>query len=414
MQLSGSSEIHKLNHEAGIKMRGMTKLFALLTLLAMIIIIFPERVNSASKKSSKPSIDAQISAEEKKRSELNRQIQDYKNQIKRMGKQVEGLLTKVNTLQQDETFARQELTVLELQNKKIQENIETLDEVMKKEQVKIDALAQEMSGRLLDMYKYGESAEMKTLFASRSVLEAVDTAHLLKLVNDRDEAILSELYESVQNMDLSRQTMNDHQERLKEQTVSIQNQRDKYKQSIKDTNTFINSIQQKKALAEKAAQEAEEAQKAAGQMIAALQRKKKAQQSYITVGKGSMFNWPVRGKISSPYGYRIHPILKRRILHSGIDIAAPNGTPIKAPAGGEVIYDGWLRGYGRVIVLDHGRGYSTLYAHLASSLVKEGQVVNSGATIARVGKTGNTTGYHLHFEVRVFGTPENPIRFLKR
>ena len=390
------------------------KFFALLTLLAMIIIILPERVNSASKKKAKPSIDAQISAEEKKRSELNKQIQDYKNQIRRMGKQVEGLLTKVNTLQQDETFARQELTVLELQNEKIQENIETLDEVMKKEQVKIDALSQKMSGRLLDMYKYGESAEMKTLFASRSVLEAVDTAHLLKLVNDRDEAILSELYESVQNMDLSRQTMNDHQERLKEQTISIQNQRDKYKQSIKDTNSFINSIQRKKALAEKAAEEAEEAQKAAGQMIAALQRKKKAQQSYLPVGKGSMFNWPVRGKISSGYGYRTHPILKRRILHSGIDIAAPNGTPIKAPAGGEVIHDGWLRGYGRVVVLDHGRGYSTLYAHLSASLVKEGQVVKEGATIARVGKTGNTTGYHLHFEVRVFGTPENPIRFLKK
>ena len=127
-----------------------------------------------------------------------------------------------------------------------------------------------------------------------------------------------------------------------------------------------------------------------------------------------MFNWPVRGTISSPYGYRIHPILKRKILHSGIDIAAPNGTPVKAPAAGEVIYDGWLRGYGRVVVLDHGRGYSTLYAHLSASLVKEGQVVKSGATIAKVGKTGNTTGYHLHFEVRVYGTPENPIKYLKK
>ncbi len=377
-----------------------------------LIIFLVAVINSAS--NAKPSIDAQISAEEKKRSELTRQIRDYQNQISRMGKQVEGLLTKVNTLQQEEGVARQELTVLELQSKKIQENISELDTVMKKEQVKIEMLSQEMRERLLDMYKYGSSAEMKTLFASRSVLEAVDTAYLLKCVNDRDEAILSQLYESVQNMDLSRQTMNDHQERLKEQTITIKNQRDKYNQSIKDTNTFINSIQRKKALAEKAALEAEEAQKATGQMIEALQRKKQTQQSYLPVGKGSMFNWPVRGKISSNYGYRVHPILKRRILHSGMDIAAPNGTAIRAPAGGEVIYDGWLRGYGRVIVLDHGRGYSTLYAHLSSSLVKEGQVVKAGATIGKVGKTGNTTGYHLHFEVRVFGTPENPIRFLKR
>ena len=393
-------------------MNSLRKYLSVLILILTTLIINPSGVNSASK--VKPSIDAQISAEEKKRSELTKQIQDYKDQIRKMGRQVEGLLTKVNSLQQDEVYARQELTVLELQNKKIQENISELDDVMKKEQVKINALSQEMKGRLLDMYKYGSSAEMKTLFASRSVLEAADTAHLLKLVNARDEAILSQLYDSVQNMDLSRQTMNEHQNRLKEQTISVQNQRDKYKQSIKDTNSFISSIQRKKALAEKAALEAEEAQKAAGQMIATLQRKKKAQQSYLPVGKGSMFNWPVKGKISSGYGYRIHPILKRKILHSGMDIAAPNGTPIKAPAGGEVIYDGWLRGYGRVVVLDHGRGYSTLYAHLSASLVKEGQVVKEGATIARVGKTGNTTGYHLHFEVRVFGTPENPVRFLKR
>ena len=138
-----------------------------------------------------------------------------------------------------------------------------------------------------------------------------------------------------------------------------------------------------------------------------------AKKSYVT-GKGSMFDWPVRGQIASPYGNRMHPILKRNILHSGIDIAAPNGTPVKAAAPGEVIYDGWLRGYGRVVVLDHGRGYSTLYAHLSASLVHDGQSVKQGEVIARVGKTGNTTGYHLHFEVRKFGTPDNPMKYLKR
>ena len=302
--------------------------------------------------------------------------------------------------------------MLELQNQKIQENIDVLDSNIKDEQTKIDELSEQMKDRLLDMYKYGEIETMRTMFASRSVFEAVETAHLLSLVTKRDEAILSQLQARVQNLDLSRQTMDEQQTKLKEKTEAVQLQRDKYKQSIKDTNNFIKSIQRKKALAEKAALEAEQAQKQAGQMIAALQRKR-AQRNYIT-GKGSIFNWPIRGQISSVYGYRIHPILKRKILHSGIDIAAPNGTAIKAPAAGEVIYDGWLRGYGRVVVLDHGRGFSTLYAHLSASLVKEGQVVKSGATIAKVGKTGNTTGYHLHFEVRVFGTPENPIKFLKR
>ena len=330
-----------------------------------------------------------------------------------MGAKVEGLLTKVNELQQDESVARQELTVLELQNKKIQENIDELNIYMKAEQVKIDELSAQMSERLLDIYKYGNAGRMRTLFASRSVLEAVDNAYILQRVNERDEAILSQLQERVQNMDLSRRTMDEHQARLKEKSIAVQDQRDKYNQSIRETNRFITSLQNQKALAEKAVREAEEAQRAAGAMIAELQRKRS--RSYLpATGQGSKFDWPVRGVMSSPYGTRMHPILKRKILHSGIDVASPNGTPVKTAGPGEVIYNGWLRGYGRVIVIDHGRGYSTLYAHLSASLVREGQILKAGAVIGRVGRTGNTTGPHLHFEVRHYGTPTNPIKYLKR
>jgi len=387
----------------------MSKKFSALIILIVLIL------TPAAAKKSKPrgSIDSQIAAEEKKRADLAKQAQAYREQVRRMGAKVEGLLTKVNTLQQDESVAEQELTVLELQSEKIRENIDVLDEFMKGEQVKIDELSQKMSERLVDMYKYGESGRMRTLFASRSVFEAVEDAYLLKLMNERDEDILSQLQEKVQNMDLSRRTMDDHQTRLKEKSQAVQEQREKYNQTIKDTNRFITSLQRQKALAEKAAKEAEEAQREAGAMIARLQRQR--ERAYIpATGQGSKFDWPLRGAMASPFGNRIHPILKRKILHAGIDIAAANGTPVKTAAPGEVIYNGWLRGYGRVVVIDHGRGFSTLYAHLSASLVREGQVLKAGATIARVGKTGNVTGYHLHFEVRHYGTPVNPIKYLKR
>ena len=386
----------------------------------LAVVLLPGFVNAAAKKAAapkaepKPSIDTQIAAEEKKRADLAKQIAKYRAQAKQADAKVESLLTKVNTLQQDESVAQQELTVLELQNQKIQENISILDASMKDEQVKIDELSKQMEERLLDIYKYGQSGRMRTLFASRSVFEAVEFAYLLKRVNEKDEAILSQLQSRMRNLDMSRQTMDDQQNRLKEKTQAVQEQREKYNRNIKETNSFIKSLQKQKTLAEKAALEAEQAQKQAGAMIAELQRKKRASKVYLPSGKGSMFDWPVRGPLSSPFGNRIHPILKRKILHAGIDIAAPGGTPVKAPAGGEVIYDGWLRGYGRVVVLDHGRGYSTLYAHLSASLVKEDQEVKAGAVIARVGKTGNVTGYHLHFEVRQYGTPVNPIKYLKK
>ena len=385
--------------------------------ISALVILAALLLSSAAAKKAAPkpkgSIDAQIAAEEKRRSDLAKQVKTYRDQIKQMGAKVEGLLTKVNTHQQDESMAKQELTVLELQSEKIQENIDVLDAHMREEQVRIDELSGKMRERIVDMYKYGETGRMRTLFASRSVFEAVENAYLLKCVNDRDEDILSQLQSRVQNMDLSRRTMDDHQARLREKSDAVQLQRDKYQQSIKDTNRFITSLQRQKALAEKAAIEAEEAQRAAGAMIAELQRKR-ARSFLPATGKGSMFDWPVRGVISSPFGSRTHPILKRKILHAGIDIAASNGTPVKAAGPGEVIYNGWLRGYGRVVVIDHGRGFSTLYAHLSASLVSEGQVVKAGSTVARVGRTGNVTGYHLHFEVRQYGTPVSPIKYLKR
>ena len=119
--------------------------------------------------------------------------------------------------------------------------------------------------------------------------------------------------------------------------------------------------------------------------------------------------WPVAGRISSGYGWRIHPIFHTREFHTGIDIAAPYGTPIQAALDGTVIYEGWMRGYGMLVILDHGNGLSTTYSHLSTSLVHVGDHAKRGAVIARIGSTGWSTGPHLFFEVREDGQPVNPL-----
>ncbi len=122
---------------------------------------------------------------------------------------------------------------------------------------------------------------------------------------------------------------------------------------------------------------------------------------------------PVSGEISSPYGMREHPILGGVRMHHGVDIAAEPGTPIKAVAAGRVVFAGWREGYGYVVEIDHGHGVSTLYGHNQENLVKSGQEIKQGQTIAQVGQTGLSTGPHLHFEVRKDGHSFDPLAWLK-
>lgn len=122
--------------------------------------------------------------------------------------------------------------------------------------------------------------------------------------------------------------------------------------------------------------------------------------------------WPAPGRITSPFGYRIHPLRMSTEFHSGVDIANDAGTPIKATADGVVRHAGWAHGYGMCVVIDHGFGYSTLYGHMSEIVAKEGTPVKRGQQIGRMGSTGTSTGNHVHYEVWTAGVPHNPNKYM--
>ncbi len=122
--------------------------------------------------------------------------------------------------------------------------------------------------------------------------------------------------------------------------------------------------------------------------------------------------YPSNARLSSPFGWRRHPILGYRRFHGGLDFAASYGSTIRAADTGEVIFSGWYGGYGKTVIINHGNGMSTLYGHSSDLYVREGQTVKRGQAIAAVGSTGLSTGPHLHFEVRKNGTPVNPANYL--
>jgi len=128
----------------------------------------------------------------------------------------------------------------------------------------------------------------------------------------------------------------------------------------------------------------------------------------------SRFIWPLKGRITSSFGNRIDPFSKKKSFHCGIDISAEPGTPVRASSDGKVIFSGWKEGYGNMVVLRHEGGYITVYAHNSKNMVTKGDRVKQKDIIASSGMTGAVTGAHLHFEVRKYLTPLNPLRFIKQ
>ena len=124
--------------------------------------------------------------------------------------------------------------------------------------------------------------------------------------------------------------------------------------------------------------------------------------------------WPVKGWITCGFGTRIDPFTGALSFHEGIDIANDEGTSIKATADGVVTFAGWNKGYGNLVIINHGNGYSTRFGHLRKYVVSSGQYIKKGQVIGYLGKTGRTTAAHLHYEVRLNGVAVNPIKYIKK
>ena len=132
------------------------------------------------------------------------------------------------------------------------------------------------------------------------------------------------------------------------------------------------------------------------------------------LSRATGFLRPIAARFSDAYGQRMHPVLQKEAFHGGLDLAAGMGTPVMASQDGKVIFEGPRGSYGNMVILDHGDGLTSWYGHLSLSLVKQGQAVKRGDVIGKVGRTGRSTGPHLHFEIRKNNQPQNPLLYLKK
>jgi len=261
--------------------------------------------------------------------------------------------------------------------------------------------------RVRDIYIHGQLSYLDVLFGAHDFSDFMTRMDLLKRIIKYDYDLVSKVQQDRQTVVTARDALEKDKAAQVLLVADAKSKRDEMLDKKRAKDRLMDKMKYDRDTSERAYQELV----AASKQVENLIRMSRYQYAGSPSGSGAMI-WPISGEITSPFGWRVHPITGDSRFHSGIDIAGDYGDPIRAAAAGTVIYAGWISGYGNAVIIDHGGGVTTLYGHNQSLAVSKGQTVAQGQVISYCGSTGNSTGPHCHFEVRVNGEPVSPLNYL--
>lgn len=267
----------------------------------------------------------------------------------------------------------------------------------------------QMRRRIRQIFKTQRKGFFELLLSAQDFNTFLDRVYFEGLVIKNDYKKMVYARKKAREIALLKYNIEEQKRYLARSIKNINYQQENIQQEIARNQNMIQKLRTDRGTYERAERELARQSASLQSMIS-----RNAHNSNINVVSG--FIKPIGGRITSPFGWRRHPIFNSRSFHSGVDIGGPYNGNVRASNAGKVIYSGWYGGYGKVVILDHGQvngiPTTTLYAHLNSARVTPGEYVSKGQVVGFEGTTGYSTGPHVHFEVRVNGRPNNPLNYI--
>ncbi|MEG1837004.1 MAG: peptidoglycan DD-metalloendopeptidase family protein [Synergistaceae bacterium] len=401
---------------------GLIKSSSKIAIILLLVLMYLLSMNIPAIESSDKAqeIEEQIRRQEEEYDKLQKQIKNTNKKISETNKKEKHVTQQIEVLSQRITLTQQRVNVVNLKVVRVQNNISKLTRDIYTREQEIEKIKVLLRERLITIYKFGGITEFNLLLSSNSALDVLNNSYLLSKIAKEDQRLISTLDDEVNTLTKIHNKLKSEKGKYEEHREELKEKGKELKNVAEERNQILRRVRQEKE--EYLAQQREflKASKelqAKVRMLIDQKRRLNAQknkgQPQVVYYKGGRLQWPAQGRITSTFGTRIHPVFKTKTTHTGLDIAAPHGTPVYAANAGEVLYTGWMRGYGQVIIIDHGGDLTTVYAHLSKIVCRDEQKIRRGEIIGNIGSTGVATGNHLHFEVRVNGNAVNPMGYLR-
>ena len=355
-------------------------------------------------------IQQQLTNEANKKSEAEKTIGTVYEQLHAIQIELDTATAELKQVQADRIRLDQDITKTEAELKAAQERLQSREKVFYK--------------RVRDIYINGRLSYLDVVVGSKDFSDFANRMEMLKRILQADMELIN--------------TIKTEREEIASKKAKLEADRAKVLELEKvaqEKQTIINQKKaERQAVLERAMNDRDTADRAYNELMAssasitAMLQQRAAERAAAAAaasqgggGGGATTTWvqgtgqlaaPVNAPITSDFGWRIHPIYGTSRLHAGTDFGVDEGTPVHAADGGVVVEAGWISGYGYTVIIDHGNGMSTLYAHNSDVAVSPGQTVSKGQVVSYSGNTGGSTGPHLHFEVRINGEPTDPMGYL--